>query len=55
MDALCEGIDETVDGELKYLDGVKKLGSTFQTHPNGRNDAYVWNRSIKYDNKYYRL
>lgn len=55
LDALCEGIDETVDGELKYLDGVKKLGSTFQTHPNGRNDAYVWNRSIKYDNKYYRL
>ena len=55
LDTLCEGIDETVDGELKYLDGVKKLGSTFQTHPNGRNDAYLWNRSIKYDNKYYRL
>ena len=55
LDALCEGIDETVDGEIKFLDGVKRLGSTFQTHPNGRNDAYLWNMSIKYDNKYYRL
>ena len=54
-DALCEGIDDRVNGEQNFLDGVKRLGSTFQTYPNGRNDAYLWNRSIKYDNKYYRL
>ena len=44
LDALCEGIDETVDGELKFLDGVKKGGSTFQTHPKGRDDSFMMRR-----------
>ena len=43
-DALCEGIDERVDGEIKVLDGVRKAKSTFQTHPNGRNDWFEMSR-----------
>lgn len=44
LDALCEGIDETVDGEIKFLDGVKKGGCTFQTHSKGRNDYFEMSR-----------
>jgi len=43
-DALCEGIDERVDGEIKFLDGVKKGGCTFQTHSKGRDDYFEMSR-----------
>lgn len=45
-DALCEGIDETVNGEIEYLTG-KTLKSTFQKHDK-RNDVVMWNNSAKY-------
>lgn len=44
LDALCEGIDETVEGGIKFLDGVKKGGSTFQTPSKGRNDYFAMSR-----------
>ncbi|MBQ6220100.1 MAG: hypothetical protein IJH63_10185 [Methanobrevibacter sp.] len=45
-DALCEGIDETINGEIGYLQG-KTLKTTFQKH-NHRNDVVMWNNSKRY-------
>ena len=48
-DALCDSIDETINGESEWLKGVK-LKTTFQKQKY-RNDAYAYNRQKKYDYK----
>lgn len=48
LDALCESIDETINNESKWLDGVHGYGKTFfDVHPNGVNDIFSYSRYIK--------
>ena len=44
-DGLCEGIDESINGEPIMLKGVKKGGYTFEKKENGRNDVHMMRRS----------
>ena len=46
LDAVCESIDETVNGEPKMLEGVRK-GTTifYEKKANGRDDSHMMRRS----------
>ena len=51
LDAICSGLDDTVDGETQFLKD-KLAGSFYQKYPQGRNDIFLVMNSKKYDKIY---